>query len=141
MTGLVYATIRAPLHWRSWPTLLSALLLGHFAFSAFYWIEWLGAALLIPNSPARFFLEFSRDCSCCAPAFVLALLAGNGFWRALQGHWGVWTALVATILPAIALFTLDIKFQRYQYSTFPAMTDWTGCAKAQFYFTWWWYND
>src|SRR2546423_1675379 len=118
MVVLAYTSLRIQMCWRSWPTLFSALLVGHFGFSVFYWIEWLGAAVLIPDSRARFFLDLSRDWSCCAPAFVLALLAGDAFRRALLGRPGVWQSLVVTLLAAIAFFAMDIKFQRYQYATF-----------------------
>lgn len=138
MMVLDYTTIRLRLRWFAWPTLLSALLLGHFLASVGFWLYCLFLFFLNPYMRNDFLWLLPQ----CAPAFALCALAAGVFLSALYGRPIARRGVLFLVIATAAFFWTDVQFERYQISIDIATQEyWDSGGRAHEYFTWWWLND
>jgi hypothetical protein len=133
-----YSTVGARLRWFAWPTLVSGVLFAHFLVAAGLWWVWLAGILRNPHMRGTFVPSLRVS----APAFVLCAVSGVVLVLALRGRAVARRGVLLVLIASLALFCIDVHFQRYQISVDIATKGyWDRGGRAHEYVTWWWYND
>ncbi|HEY2584862.1 MAG TPA: hypothetical protein VGI81_03735 [Tepidisphaeraceae bacterium] len=133
-----YPTVHPGLRWFAWPTLLAAALFAHFLVAAGQWLVWFAGILSNPYMRG----EFVPSLRAATPAFALCGLSAVVLVLALRGRAVARRGVLLVLIATLALFWIDVHFQRYQVSVDIASTDyWDSGGRAHEYLTWWWYND
>lgn len=77
-----------------------------------------------------------------APAFLLCAASGVLLVLALRGRKIARYGVLLLLFASIALFWVDVHFERYEVSVDIATKEyWDGGGWEHYYTTWWWYND
>jgi hypothetical protein len=77
-----------------------------------------------------------------APAFLLCAASAVLLVLALQGRTIARYGAPLLLFASIALFWVDVHFERYDISVDIATKEyWDGGGWEHYYTTWWWYND
>jgi hypothetical protein len=138
MTTLDYSNRRTPLAWIAWPTLLSVPFLIHYTLSAGLWTMWIVGCLRNPSMRDEVIPSLHPSAS----AYLLWCSSAALFVAALKGWRGAWRGVLILLLSTVAFFVTDVCFDRYQISICIATKEyWDNGGVANYYFTWWWFND
>lgn len=138
VTVIDYSTIRTPLRWFAWPTLLSAALLVHFLISVGFWLFWVVGILRNPHMRDQVLPSLWTS----LPAFLLCALSAVLFALALRDRSVARRGTIFLFAATVSFFLVDVGFGRWQIYTFIATHEyWQAGGRIHEYSTWWWFND
>jgi hypothetical protein len=133
---------RRRLNWLGPLSVAASFALFHFSISLLAWVGFFALEYRNPFARRDIPSQLSSQFTCYLPVPVLFTLSAIAYWMAVTRRPAAWRLLTIVTISAIAFFSLDVFFERYQISVDIATNDyWNSGGSANSYFTWFWYND